>query len=524
MIDALWEDFLAVAILACAVFSAVGFNRPTWSRTCTTASRYYCALAAHIVLHVVLLLAVYAALRRAFSVSGTGDYDSLLSVGLVWLSLAITLAVRALTRRPRVWLHRLAGIPAHAQRTATLLANGELHAPEAVLQEARAMLQSRGIDCEPDWLPIAQPTYRLLLKATALFIQIRAWEQNRTFTRFVVEAKNDLDLLRRRFDRLSLKVSRTLASVERLGEVRSLFPEKHDDEASAPVDALLRKIVKDLMADSCEDISAFYDDACLLAARAAMATRRTAKGRRSLLAALGFELKHGLGTSGYGVLVPTALLLYCGMWVFFLILPHDDSALKIDGLVAVASLIVFGSIAIAVVPKLRWGFANAGLRDRTPAVFVAGAGVCAIVFTLIVDCVAGALLIGGPEGAFQLTHDAVPWLPSIGVIASATAWLVQDHRWRTTASSRLRRLQDAGAFGVVWFVAAIMGSLLEVAVGQQPHIAPEMLRTAIGSLAFGAVVGCAVPESVRFDDVRRAYQRAAAARAFNILETRPVGA
>jgi len=500
--DPVFVVSLWLVLITCVLCASVGFNRPTWSRSYTTAARYRLALAAHITLFLLLMLIVYAILRRGLTVDARaeGRPDPVSETALVWMSLAITLCVRAVSTQPRRWLQRMAGIPGHAKHRAAFLAAGEFEPDAKFVEQARATLLSLGIDLDSDWLPPARPTHRLLLRATALFIQLREWEFSRRFTGFAREAKNDFDLQRRRFEHLSFRVSRTLASIERLAEIKHQFTQSTPNPSPTEVDGLMKKIVNDLIADSCEDIIAFYDDACLLAVRGAMLTQPTRKGRNALLRKLGFRRPTPPVRAGYGILIPTGLLVYVGMWLFFLILPTPQADIHAKALIAVVSIVLLGSISMAIIPKRRWGFANTGLRGHTPYSFVIGAGVCAVLFSVIVQLTAGALLIGGIAGALERLHASSPWMLGVFATAATMAWLVQDTRWEHTPSRRMRRLRDAAVFGAVWASTALVGEGLDFEINHHLILSLTLVKTVLGSFVFGGLIGYTIPEGVRVND------------------------
>jgi hypothetical protein len=394
----------------------------------------------------------------------------------------------------------MAGIPDHAKRRAAFLADGEFEPDAKFVEQARCTLSSRGIDLDSDWLPPARPTHRLLLRATALFIQLREWEFAPRFIKFAREAQNELDLQRRRFERLSFRVSRTLSSIERLAEIKHQFTRSTPNPPSTEVDGLMKKIVNDLIADSCEDIIAFYDDACLLAVRGAMLTQSTRKGRAALLRRLGFRRPSPPAPVGYGILIPTALLLYVGMWVFFLILPTPHADIHAKALIAVISIVLLGSISMAIIPKRRWGFANTGLHGRTPYSFVIGAGLCAVLFAVIVHLTAGALLIGGIAGALERLHASSPWLLGVFGTGATMAWLVQDTRWDHTPSRWMRRLRDAAVFGAVWVSTTLVGEALDFEINHHLILSLTLAKVVLGSFVFGGLIGYTIPEGVRVND------------------------
>lgn len=531
----LWIVSVVFALTTTALLAWVGFNRPSWTRTYTTAARYRFAVAAHIALYIVVLLLVYAILRRAAAAYEAVDPE--LPSALMWLALVITVCLRSvvpLSSRWRAWFHRVAGIPHQAGRFAKFLAETELEANEAIKAQAQAMLLSRGIDAEHDWLPLAQPMHRNLLKATQLFIQMRTWAEDSRFCGFAHEAKNELDHLRQRFDRLSFQVSRTLASIERLGELKHLFSERSaerpgvagatgdaaSDRLDRQFDDHLRRLAGDMIADACEDVSLFYREACVLAARGVMATEATRRGRDRAIARLGFKPRQREARSPFGVLLNAAVLLYVGLWIFFLILPAEapsvgatadagagmgepQDSVSVGQRIAIITVNVLGALAIAILPKRHWGFANAGLHQRTPVEFVVAAGVCAVLFSIVVNLAAGALLYGGWDGAWRRLIEGSAYLHSAFLTAATVAWLVQDHRWLGAKSARERHLRDAATFGSVWFVSSLMAQLILSGAGMDTFLQWQTLAIAFGGFVFGAVMGYAIPESVRDERLRR---------------------
>lgn len=513
---------LIIAFTSCAFYASVAFNCPSWARSYTTAARYAAALSAYVLVYwLTFALAVTLALAiAAVSFDDPGGGDQLSQAGLVFGALVLTFCARGLLSRPRSWLHSLAGVPSYATRLATALVASDFVPNESVLQEARVLLRSRGIECESDWLPPARPAYQQLLRATCLFIQLRAWEDDRQFSHFVCKTQNEFNILRRRFERLSFRVARTLIVMERLGEVRyrSIDPAtsriltldesdgmiRLQKTADAPgqggspspgteVDSLMRKIIMDLITEVCEDIRYFYEDASLLAVRGILATQRRRAGRKASAAKLGFLATHPFPNMGYGVLVPTALLLYCGVSLIFLILPTTRVVdLSRAAAIAIVSLTSFGAMAVAIVPKLRWGFANTGLRNRTPIPFVLGAGMAAALLAALIQLIAGALINrGGIAGGLHRLVQSFPWLPGYFATAAAVAWLIQDTRWLSTARDLRRRMYDALVFGSVWLAAAIVGNAI------LNRLDLELLTTATASFLFGCVVGYLIPETVR---------------------------
>ncbi|RZI80222.1 MAG: hypothetical protein EOP38_23140 [Rubrivivax sp.] len=494
----------AVSLLAAgsimALFAWIGFNRPSWSRTYTTAARYRTAMAAHIAVYLGLTGLCLALLCGGLAALGAPLTVSTVS-GMIWAALLLMLCLRTWpwATRLRLWIHRRAGIPSHAHRVAQWLAGSNFEPSEAINEEARQFLLCRGIDVSRDWLPVVLPAHRLLLQTTALFVQLRAWDEQPAYAEFVCEASNEFDLLRRRFDRLSFRVARTLASIERLGEVRHVFTEQADGSAasSGQLDELLRRIVGDMIADSCEDIRALHGDACLLAARGVMATRTTRRGRDLVLSQMGFVTQRRRVRPGWGVLVGALLILFFGNWLRFLFMSRTGQLTP--GVLSVVTLNLFAAVVLAVVPKMQWGFANGGLHARTPVRFVVGAGVCAVVFAALVNLAFGAATHGLSQ-ALPRFMRGVPYLHLSFVMAATMAWLVQNHRWQSAPPAQ-RRWLDAGTLALVWAVACLLARLLRAELRDQPVIPEELVKVALTSLVFGGVLGYAIPGLVRAEPV-----------------------
>ena len=500
MIDASQWLNIAVVCAITALFSGIGFNRPSWSRSFTTAASYHAAQVAYIIGYLVILLVIYRALLGLHAWLADADTSDKASLHSARIALGLTLVIQyipLLGGRLRRWVHGLADIPGGAHRLANRLANAEFNTA-VVGNEARALLMARGVDVGSDWLPMVQSAQKQLLVATALFIQLRKWEAMPGAAGFALEARNDIDLLRRRFDRMSFRVSRTLASIERLGDLRHLFASPAGDApaVSSKADDLLRKIVGDLIAESCDDIGLFYGDACLMAARGTLAMKWTRDGRDQAMSELGFVLDRKTGVGTLGLLVRAGMLLFLGLTLLFLVLPAPKVTIGPKAIFMVIALNLFGALAIAIVPKLRWGFANSGLWRKTPVVFVLGAALGAAVFGILVNLCVGALVTGGVAGALNRLREGSPYLPFLMITAGTVAWLIQDHRWYRTPSEQRRRLNDALTWGAAWLLTSIFTWPLQIAT-QGATFGPQTMGAWLAALLFGGVLGYAIPESIR---------------------------
>jgi hypothetical protein len=510
---------LVAAVLLAGLFGATGFNRPSWSRSHTTAAFYWMALGLHVCVYVLILLSCFAVLAFASRYADRAGVPAGPAT-LVWVALALTFVVRAvpaLSRRPRAWLHGVAGIPAKAQRFAKVLAESELACRPDIREEARAILESRGIDADRDWLPLARPAHRQLEKATELFLQLRKWEEDPRFASFLVEARNDFNRLRQRFDRLSIRVARTFGAIERLADLKEVVSRRSTATASqdsdvdgteGEVDEILRRLVPDMIADSCEDISGFYRDACLMTARGVLVTERLRSGRDAAIERLGFRPGRVDHARTLRPLAYTAALLFAGILLYFLLRPGKTDQPALLALLITTNLM--GAVLCAVWPKTRWAFANSGLREKAPVGFVLLAGAAAVVLAVVVN--AAFAFDGSLDSVKSQLDRARYYLHSSFMTAAAVAWLVQDHRW-SRLEPALRRRFDALALGGVWMFSTLLSIVLRHQGTEQPADALWVTLASEGWwrlpvwFVLGAAVGYGLPGSFRVATPRRALVR-----------------
>lgn len=485
---------LAAAAVIVAMMAAIGFNQPSWCRTYTTEFRYRSAMVLHTLAYVVVLLVLAFGLRRGGL--GAGDAAS-----IALLATALLRAAPPVSERLRAWAHRVAGSPDTGRRFARALAEAQSDQSPAALQETSAFLLSRGIDLRHDWVAPLQPVRQLLGKTTLAFLRLRAWEDDRSFASFLAEARNDFDHLRQRFDRLSLRVARALANIERLGEVSLLASRSAaaQDGAEQRMDELLRRLLEDTVSDLCEDLARFHHDVCLLAARGVLSTRLTQQRRALAVRQLGFLDAPGEPPDGYGLLLLQLMLfIYGGCWLFLKLVPTPSGSIGQASLLLLYTVISAVSFGVAVVPKTQWGFANSGLLGKTPVQFVIGAGLFALVVAVLLMAVVGAVFRHGWPGAARLLQENAVYLPTASfATASAMAWLVQDHRWGGIEQADRRRWLDAAVLAGVWVGGTLFSRILLdsgavtgwLNIRHEPLLQPATFFTLALSAAMGTAIG-----------------------------------
>lgn len=498
---------LVLAVVLTAIFAAHGFNQPSWVSTYTTLMRYRVAVLLHVLLNVAFFLLLLLVLQRLGRVVHSEWMPLWISSGWiprkfpegapVWGAFIATVVLSTaatFSNRVRRRIHALAGIPDKAREFASALADSSMQVDSEVRAKVSAMLQSVGLGPSSEWLPHAQPLHDQINQAGWLFVQVRDWETDPAFRGFVDEARNELFRLRQRFDALSLRVSRMLASFEILAMVKHEF-HKHSAEGEQ-LDGHLRRLTGDMIADACEDVSLFHRDACLLAARGILATESTRSGRAFAFDRLGFKDVVPERSSIYRVFPFAAGLLFVGLWILFLTqeVPRRDlTPFQLQLVIMVTNL---GALAIAILPKPHFGFANGGLYRRTPWGFMLASSIAAALFFVIVNLVAGGVL-STVERRF---HNGGPYFAFAVLTAATTVWLMQDHRWLGLRSRVLRRLCDAAVFGIAWLAAGAIANALTLLANHQSlgHLADgRTVGALLSMLVFGALMGALIPEYVR---------------------------
>jgi hypothetical protein len=495
---------LAIGLVAVVWLASRRFNTPRPVRTYTKATRYFWGCTAYAVAGVVAYAGLELLVRTTFPQFAA--YAALAAVALLGLAVRLPGASR-LDRWARESLQRAIGYPSEAHRLAAALAVAPFIPDPAVRDEVKFVLRGRGYELDDAWLPVAEPIRELWFRAAALFQQVRGWERDPRFGSFAWAAHDEFDVLRHRFDQLSLKVVRVLETIEQLG---GLWVSADGDAARADRSEAaqqrfrtdLRAIVSRLLADLRQDLAFFNHNLCLFAARGILTECVWAPGRQRQLARLGFELPPE-GPSTTRVLA-FAFLFYVVVFAVFLtpiltgtVAGLYENLLKIT-MIALTQVL---AVAIAVVPKQLFGFANENLRGETPWGYVLGAGIAAALLAVPLQFAFFTWLKGGTVGDVGAMTNGVramfAWLVMPFATAASLAFLIQDGRWGRIGSPFGRRLADVlvlvGALGLA--LCAVRG--LQYLLTGNLWAADVAVRNAWLTAVIAAGLGYMIPDVFR---------------------------
>lgn len=494
------EDFLplkflgAVGVLCALAF--LRFDRPSHVRTFTTRERFALGAFMYAAVFVVGMLFVYLTTRLVLRHLGI----EIRSTFPVWVGFALALFsmwLPFIERPVRTFMQELSGAPRCAELLGQRLIEAKFTPNEKSAARAEEILRSLDIDVRQDWLENASAAQELLLCAAAQYVELNNLENDPASIKFVERATVDLKHLKQRFDRLSVQAARAFDYVEQVGEIHIAASTEFEPDVEDELEKSCRKLVEGLLADVCLATTEFQADACRLLARAYVTTEPRARKRAARIASVGFDVRPVKSHPGYRALALAGTLLFIGVLLYFAIVPGTEK----DRL-AIAVVITFsqvGAFAFGSVPKIRWGFANAGLGTRTPPAFMIGAGTAGLAWATIVNVVVGFWMNGVP-GVIPRLIDGGHYIPTSFVTAGVTAWLVQDFRWAHIAGPLRRRVLDAVVMGLAW--------VLEVAVSdigksvQAGAIQVGDIYGYCGSFVFGAVLGAVVVSVFRAEPSR----------------------
>lgn len=509
-----WHMHFVLGFAVLVPLAARRFASPTWSRSYTTAGRYYGALTLYLASQTLLYYLISAAL-----LSGIGHAERVsplasplvvaLFLGVLMPSLGV---MRHLECVPREWARRLAEIPAYALRLVDELEQCEFRPPEHTQPQVRSVLASRGLADEGPDLPGTDAIVRRLRESACLLHQVRAWKDDRRLRRFVSGSLPEFDALEKRFDRLAIRLPRSFGNIERfaislLGLLRRRAPASVAAcaESDREVGEVLTAGARELLHDAREDVDAFRSSLCLYVARGVLSTEFTAGARLRRLQSLGFCPQPRQDHASKILMQCFTIIVAC-LFVSFAALGTGTGAHRGDVIELATKVIMIATmqvvaLSLAIVPKQRYGFANPGLDGSPPRAFLLLVGsvamLCAAPISVLFKSLISKDVVFGIE---QLQHT-YPWFLMCWFTATATAWLVQDDRWHDVGRPRQRLLDMlVMVIGMAATFLLVRAALVGI---NAPRIPPYEMILAV--VTIGAFVGYLVPAEFRNTPVHRRH-------------------
>jgi hypothetical protein len=499
-----WPIYFILGGILIAQAATRRFNSPSWSRTYTTWAKYHATQYIYVLSHLLLYYLVSATI---FTLRPAPDEDPwYILMPPTLLALVVVIGLLPMIPGLRQWrdvLRRWADIPNEAEHLSRALMNAKFTAPESVEAEVKSILIRRGFDPDDRWFPAAEPIVVLWTKAATVFHELRGWETDPIYKGCLEQARNEFDIVRRRYDQLSIQLANVLERIQDFGLLLRELPRTGAEIGSEGREAV-RRAITDILSGLREDIAFFFGVTCLLVARGILTAHRTERSRVRSLQRLGFEVSERpvwrTGVALYAFCVVLISMSIASAVVGTGASPDSNGLKRVSLRIVMVGFIQLSALAVAIVPKMRWGFANYGVSGRAPLRFVAGAGAAAVVVALIVGFVFRFLIFGSTSEAWRDLKVTWPWVTMAFAIAATTAYLVQDNRWSRVHSPRERKLRDAIVTGVALVAASYVVRIVNALFVDSPFpafsVGGRVLMVLI-IFTMGALIGYAVPSAFR---------------------------
>jgi hypothetical protein len=514
-----WHSGFAIGLILLACVSYARFKGPSWVRSYTTAARYCAGLIVYLLSQALMLYVLSAAalsiesVTRLFTESGLTLSELkfltpiFFAVLLAWVLLLIP-QCRQFARWLRHACRRIARSPVEASHLSSVIADADFAPSSELEMTVHSVLVRRGWESNQNWLPVAQPVQELWFKTSLLYQLLRDWESKRKYARFVEDARPEFDLLRKRYDQLSMKIVRTFRTIEGFGTVLAALSQNPGEQTGSSEEGdpapspgtepatTLRTSITDILADVRIDIEFLYEYVCLLIARGVLTNEKTENGRFWRLRDFGFLLEKPSGTPAW--IFPAAFgVVFCVMFLTYAVLgtgQTGESALSKAPMIVMIGTMQVVALIVAIVPKQYTGFANIDIDGRTPIKFVLVAGVAAFVLASPVSLLFRSFITLSLGAAFEGMLSSMPWMVMPAATAMATAYLIQDNRWHSIRSEFGRRILDAAFTGIsLGLAAAVVRGLFML---MESVFVPDTNRIFV-AMFLGVIIGLLVPHSVR---------------------------
>ncbi len=166
-------------------------------------------------------------------------------------------------------------------------------------------------------------------------------------------------------------------------------------------------------------------------------------------------------------------------------------SLAMERALRMMSLLTIQLVALgcAIYPKYHYTWANESLTGRPPLFFIAGCGILAGIFSILIGIAFRAVMELSWEPALDFYGKNYPWCLMAVATATCVAWLIQDRRWIKDPSARRQRTKDGACLMAAW-VAALSCIQLAGVDFPSPWVYPVFAT-------FAFVLGFTIPSMFR---------------------------
>jgi hypothetical protein len=360
------------------------------------------------------------------------------------------------------------------------------------------------------------PIQSRFLKIAVIMHHLEQWnEAGESFLKRNSEHYSDLLSV---FDMLSFKVTRTLHNTAAMyGAVMEDSKVQPDDwdalESFASqggsrnqLQLAAQTAAGGMLEDLRKDMDFLLDNLLLFVARATLAGEPNFAGRKRRLEAVGFSVTAPTPNMMWNVVIAVAVTIsWSLMWLILLgdvISIPGNKTFGVLRIFVLSPMYFIVSFWLVHYFKRNYAFANEGMFDEIPLVFIFTAGLLSalLLFPVQVYFDYNQFYDRFP---FALWHD-LPMLLYPWAAATMTAWLVQESMWSRFESLRMRRIMDGILFGTGLMLASVLVWAIHVRL-DVPFM--ELLKDAsprlvffalyVVSFAFGFVMGYWVMARIR---------------------------
>jgi hypothetical protein len=493
---------LGIALIL--MYSFDRFNTPPSNRALTTAARYYTSASVYMLIYLLAysILLYYPDLMNWLLKMASENLtipDSLPTavVGAILLSIVIPKlpGFAKIDSRVRKFLQTLAAIPLQAYNLSGDIKKAKYSIPEKWTEKVTKTMREIGFKRRDLVFEDTDTAEFLWTKITALYLQIKAWEEDDRFLAFFKERNDQFKRLEDRYKRLRFmalncfSLSKQIAGDER---------EDNMIKSVKQVNSNFRDQADDLLKEICNFIS-----------QGTLKCQLTRASRSRELKNMGFIMPVDSTSSSLivqNVAIVSIILIVLLLMNFIIIAPdtwpgREQTLLMVTMIVSIYAL----SVYCAIYAKEKFASFKRKKDGKPLADRYILTGVAAVCLGIIVNLIFKTLIyVRGPADLFSAIGEAwsdfskysYPWMLMAFVTASTTSFLadygspekISDRLWRLLQATIQAVLTAMAGFLILWWLRDIYPETRKV---------PERIAVLSVSLAVGFIIGYIIPHWYR---------------------------